>query len=75
PYSVILKVDGMTCSNCVRRVENGLNRLDGVWATVDLDKGTALVRMKSLLGDQILKDAVNGQGYRVYGIEKPEQKQ
>lgn len=36
PYTVTLTVDGMTCGNCVRRVENALNRLDGVWAEVDL---------------------------------------
>ena len=35
PYTVTLTVDGMTCGNCVRRVENALNRLDGVRARVE----------------------------------------
>ncbi len=39
PYTAVLRVDGMTCSNCVRRVENALNRLDGVWAEADLGAG------------------------------------
>ena len=41
PYTAVLQVDGMTCSNCVRRVENALNRLDGVWAEADLGQDGA----------------------------------
>ena len=44
PYEVTLTIDGMTCSNCSRRVENALNRLDGVWAKVDLGERKADVR-------------------------------
>lgn len=69
PYAVTLKVDGMTCSNCTRRVENALNRLDGVWAAADLGKGTALVRMKQPLDEKVLRDAVRGSGYTVFGVE------
>lgn len=70
PYTVKLKIDGMTCGNCVTRVENALNRLDGVWATVDLSSETALVRMKQPLDEQAMKDAVMDAGYTVYGVEK-----
>ncbi len=30
-----LDIEGMTCASCVSRVERGLNRLDGVEATVN----------------------------------------
>ena len=70
PYTAFLKIDGMTCSNCVRRVENALNRLDGVWATIQLEQDTALVRMKQPLDDQILRSAVREQGYIVLSIER-----
>ncbi|MFR6379321.1 MAG: heavy-metal-associated domain-containing protein [Evtepia sp.] len=46
PYEVTLTIDGMTCSNCSRRVENALNSLDGVWAKVDLGERKADVRLK-----------------------------
>ena len=49
PYETVLTIDGMTCSNCVRRVENALNQLDGVWAQVDLSSRKAAVRMKQPL--------------------------
>ncbi len=69
PYRKILSIDGMVCGNCSTRVENGLNRLDGVWAVVDLAKGQADVRMKEPLDEQVLKQAVRDTGYTVYKIE------
>ena len=41
PYEAYMKINGMTCENCARCVENGLNSLEGVWARVDFGKGTA----------------------------------
>ena len=32
PYRAVLRIDGMTCENCTRRVENALNTMEGVWA-------------------------------------------
>lgn len=70
PYSRILKVDGMSCGNCVCHVENALNSLEGVWAQADLEKGEALVRMKQEHGNNELKQAVKDAGYVVYNIEE-----
>ena len=69
PYRKILHIDGMVCTNCSAHVENALNRLDGVWAAVDLAKGQADVRMKTPLDEQILKQTVRSAGYTVYKIE------
>ena len=69
PYREILSIDGMVCGNCSTRVENALNRLEGVWATVDLAKGQADVRTKTLPDEPALKQAVRNAGYTVYKIE------
>ena len=68
PYQKVLKIDGMTCGNCANRVENALNHLDGVYATVDLMKEEAVVRMKEELEDQTLKKTVAAAGYTVYKV-------
>lgn len=65
PYCAELAIEGMTCQNCVRRVENSLNELDGVWATVDLKSARATVRMKMERSPQELASAVQRAGYRV----------
>ena len=68
PYTKILKLDGMSCGNCANRVENALNALDGVWASVDLGSQEALVRMKQPTDPELLKNAVRKQGYTVIRI-------
>ena len=47
PYEYILVVDGMRCSNCVRRVENALNSVDGFWAKANLEKKSVNVLSKT----------------------------
>ena len=69
PYETVLTIDGMTCSNCVRRVENALNQLDGVWAQVDLSSHQVTVRMKQALSEDTLRDAVRAAGYIVLSIQ------
>ena len=59
-----LDIDGMTCSNCSRRVENALNGLDGVWAKVDLGAHKATVRLKQEPDEATLRAAVRGRGTR-----------
>lgn len=68
PYRKILKIDGMMCSNCVNHVENSLNSLEGVWASVDLMEEKADVYMKEPIETEKLKQAVADAGYRVYKV-------
>lgn len=63
PCCYRLTVDGMHCSNCVRHVENALNSLPGVWATVSLAEKSVLVRSKSPLEEDGLSRAVSEAGY------------
>ena len=64
-----LTIDGMTCSNCSRRVENALNSLDGVWAKVDLGERKADVRLKQAPDNDALRHAVQDVGYTVLSIQ------
>lgn len=41
-----VQIEGMTCEHCKNRVENALNRLEGVSAKVNLKKKTAVVLWK-----------------------------
>ena len=60
----------MVCGNCATNVENSLNRLDGVWARVNLEKGEADVYMKEEIPDDELRSAVRSAGYTVYRVEE-----
>lgn len=72
PYTSKIKVEGMACASCARRVENALNSMDGVWAEADSTAGCATVRMKEQLEDEKIRKAVSSAGYGVTGIEKLE---
>ena len=36
PFSYKLKIEGMVCSGCARKVDNALNSEGELWANVDL---------------------------------------
>lgn len=63
PYSVDLKIKGMTCQNCARRVENALNTLDGIWAKVDLNSNTAHILLKQETDKKELCRMIASAGY------------
>ena len=69
PHSAKMEIYGMTCANCARRVENGLNQIQGVWAKVNLDQKEALVRMKNPVEEKILRQAVKDAGYTVLSVK------
>lgn len=70
PYIKTVRIYGMVCGNCVNRVENALNSMEGVWSEVNLSEGTALVRMKEELEDERIKQCIHDAGYTVLSIEK-----
>lgn len=65
PYSDELLIGGMSCDGCAQNVENALNALDGVWATVTYADHTARVRSKRPVDRDTLESAVRGAGYYV----------
>lgn len=66
----VIKIEGMRCENCNRRVQNALNQLDGVNAKVYGDRSEAVVKLGRDIEDIELERAVTGLGYRVISIEK-----
>lgn len=65
PYCDELLIGGMSCDGCAQNVENALNALNGVWATVTYTDHTARVRSKRPVDRDTLESAVRGAGYYV----------
>ena len=62
----VLKIEGMSCKHCVNAVKNALNAIDGVnSAEVDLEKKTAIVEASDKVTDDMLREAVEEEGYTV----------
>ena len=61
-------IDGMHCENCEIRVENALNRIEGVSCKVRWKKKTAVVSYSAEIADSLLKQTVERLGYRVVEI-------
>ncbi len=60
-------IDGMMCMHCKAHVEKALNDIEGVSATVDLEKKSASVTGD--VSDDVLKKAVTDAGYTVVSIQ------
>lgn len=64
-----LTVEGMMCQHCVAHVKKALEGIEGVEeAIVDLDAGTATVKLSHDVSDDTLSAAVVDAGYEVKGI-------
>jgi P-type Cu+ transporter len=61
-----LDLEGMTCASCAARIERGLNRLDGVEATVNLATEQATVRYEPSVTLDQLVGAVESAGYHAH---------
>ena len=64
----VMVIEGMHCENCEIRVENALNRLDGVACKVNLKKKTATISFSREVSDVLLKETVEKLGYQVTEI-------
>lgn len=58
-----LDVTGMSCGACSRRVENKLNKIDGVHASVDISTKIATIDARHDISVADLCDAVEQAGY------------
>ena len=65
-----LQLSGMTCSSCAARIERGLNRLDGVAATVNFAVEQAHVEHDPLVGTDELIRAIEATGYRASVLDQ-----
>ncbi len=62
-----VKIDGMSCKNCVAHVKKALEALDGVQAEVVLADNAAYVTGNA--SDEAIKSAITDAGYQVTSID------
>lgn len=63
---LILEIDGMSCSNCVRHVQAALLDVDGV-DVLEVEVGKAIVDTD--VDEDVLRDALEEVGYELVSIE------
>ncbi|MCH5277334.1 MAG: heavy metal translocating P-type ATPase [Desulfovibrionaceae bacterium] len=64
-----LQIEGMSCGHCSARVKKALEDVDGVsQAVVSHERKNAVVTLSRDVPDDVLKQAVEAQGYQVVGI-------
>ena len=65
-----MKIEGMMCPHCEARVKKTLEAMEGVVeAAVSHVSGTAVVTLSAPIDNDVLKKAIEDQGYPVLGIE------
>ena len=69
--AVELSIDGMTCASCAHRIEEKLNKLDGVTATVNFATEKAHVEYGDGVKPEQLVATVEEAGYQVHLPETP----
>ncbi len=66
---LVLDITGMHCAKCQNGVSEALNSLDGVSATVDLERNCAFVELSKDVSEDKLKQAVADRGFDVTTIK------
>ncbi len=64
----VVKIKGMTCGHCQKRVEDTLNNLEGLEAKVNLKKEEALITVNGEWNEQTVREAIGEAGYEVVSI-------
>jgi Cu+-exporting ATPase len=65
----IIKIEGMSCEHCVKRVENALKEIDGIKEVqVILEENKAIIDFEGQIEDKTLIDAIDDAGYTVLSI-------
>ena len=61
-----LKVEGMVCGGCEKRVVNSLSTLEGVnEVSANYQTGTVLVKMTADIDTEVLKEKIEDLGFEV----------
>ena len=63
PHTLVMGVDGMTCQNCQRHVENALNTLPDTLAEVNLSARNVMVWTKADADEEVIRKAIRDAGY------------
>ncbi len=66
----IIMIKGMSCQHCQKRVEHALNEIEGVEnVIVDIEEGSARLRISREVGDSEFRFAIEDAGYEVISME------
>ena len=63
PHRLVMGVDGMTCQNCQRHVENALNAMTDTLAEADLNAQKVTVWTKADADEDAIRQAIRDAGY------------
>lgn len=63
-----VKIEGMTCGHCQKRVEEALNALPGLNARVDLAQSRAVIEVTGNWDEAAVQKAISEAGYQVISI-------
>ncbi len=63
-----VRIEGMTCTHCQKRVEEALNKLSGLSAEVDLTQGIATIEVSGEWDEASVREAISQAGYQVISI-------
>jgi copper chaperone CopZ len=61
-------IEGMSCKHCSAKINENLNEIKGIKAKVDLKKNLAMVSSKEDIDLEIIKQAIEKDGYKVIKI-------
>ncbi len=65
------QITGMTCGGCRSKVEEALNTVTGIDATVTLDPPMATVKMENHVPIEQLQQALSAAGHYTISVGKP----
>lgn len=65
----VMKIEGMMCKHCVAHVKRALESIEGVSAEVSLENNEAVVTSVNELNDEVLKNVVEKEDYKVISIQ------
>lgn len=71
-FAYDVKVEGMSCDNCAKRIAGAFNALEGTMAEVSLEQGVAHVRTKQAADADTLRRVVRNEGYGVGAVTEVE---
>lgn len=66
---IIIKINGMSCSHCAKRVEDALKEIDNIKKVkVNLDDNTAIISYKDEIDLDLVKNKINDLDYEYIGV-------
>ncbi len=66
----LIKIEGMTCDHCKKRVYDGLKEIEGITSVnVDVESKQAIINLKNEISNEEIIKIIDEIGYDVVSIE------